>query len=209
MQGGILLPHATAAAAAAAAPAAALDAQSEAFVLGPDNAGQPIQLRGRTAEGQGEWSLESLCITVRLQLLEAAVSSRLLCICLCLYLVKCVELAQCRSVAAVLEETAKRKRRRAEEEEERRAVVVYGEPPLPNGGAAAAAAAVAMAAEDTDEEDEDASDAEPTLGDRVAALQVGYNVVMVVYITILDDFLHDLGRSYNLLLEDSCLDQCN
>ena len=69
MQGGILLPHAApAAAAVAAAPAAALGTQSEAFMLGPDNAGQPIQLHGRTAEGQGKWSVKSSISAVKLQL---------------------------------------------------------------------------------------------------------------------------------------------
>lgn len=57
LQGGILLPHDASGAAPAdggrAGGAAAQQQQQQAqpFMLGPDNAEQPLQLRGRTANG--------------------------------------------------------------------------------------------------------------------------------------------------------------
>ncbi len=60
-QGGILLPHEASAAASAgqqAASAAGGAAPARPFMLGPDNADQPLQLRGRTADGAAAAAVE-------------------------------------------------------------------------------------------------------------------------------------------------------
>lgn len=67
LQGGILLPHEPLAMPPAAGGAAAQSQQQQQpFMLGPDNAEQPLQLQGRTVDGASGGASSEDMISVRL-----------------------------------------------------------------------------------------------------------------------------------------------